>query len=35
MISFVKVLVKRSRLKGGSISYHVLPSNIRTVVKWW
>jgi hypothetical protein len=28
MLKFIKVVVKRSRLKGGSFSYFVLPSNI-------
>lgn len=35
MIKFVKVMVKRSRLQGGSIVYFVLPSNVlrQSVVK--
>jgi hypothetical protein len=27
MVKFIKVLVKRSRLQGGSFSYFVIPTN--------
>lgn len=34
-MKFVKVLIKRSRLRGGSVVYLVNPTNIQVKVGWW